>query len=176
VIISATSDVCLRAIEPSDLPTILKWRNSPVFSPFFREYRQLSSLQIESWYQTMMPDRNREMFVICDSSHGVVGVTGLTSLDFVNKHADLHFYIGHDGAWIDSNIAPKALPLILNFGFNSLNLNKIWAEVFEFDSLKLEFFAKFKFRVDGRLRSHVFSNGRYFDSILMSSLRSEQDV
>ena len=41
--------------------------------------------------------------------------------------------------WIDQEFSPKAINIILNYGFNTLNLNKLWAEIYEIDSKNLTF-------------------------------------
>ena len=86
---------------------------------YFREYRDFSIRQIENWYENMLDDKSFEMFVIidCKNKNEVVGVTGLTYIDFVNHHADIHFYIGKEGLWIDDYYSPKAIQIILNYGF-----------------------------------------------------------
>ena len=96
----------IRAIELSDLPIIQKWRNSPSFRRYFREYRELSLSQIQDWYKRLNADSTREMFMIVENTSLLLGVAGLTSIDFVNRHADIHFYIGNDHAWVDTFYAP----------------------------------------------------------------------
>ena len=42
--------VGLRAIEKDDLPILLQWRNQPEYRQFFREYRELNSVNQEKWF------------------------------------------------------------------------------------------------------------------------------
>ena len=45
----------------------------------------------------MISDDKFEMFVIIDcETDEIIGVTGLTYIDWINRHADVHFYIGKD--------------------------------------------------------------------------------
>ncbi len=73
----------------------------------------------------MVPDSRFEMFIISSASGESLGVAGLTYIDFVNRHSDVHFYIGKDDLWIDDVIAVKIFPSLLDYGFHVLNLNKL---------------------------------------------------
>ena len=64
--------------------------------------------------------------------------------------------------------------MLIQYGFNNLNLNKIWMELYEFDQQKIDFFTNnFKFKVDGVLRQNCFEDGQYWDSKIISLLHSE---
>ena len=167
----------IRAIEKEDLPTLHTWRNNDNLRRYFREYREMSMLQKESWYQNMIFDKNFEMFMIVDleNKKSPVGVTGFTYIDWVNRHCDLHFYIGKDEKWIDDKYCPTAMELVLNRGFLFMNMNKIWVEIYEIDSKKLDFFKKFGFSTDACLRQHYYYNGKYYNSYILSMLKDEYE-
>ena len=85
----------------------------------------------------------------------------------------IHFYIGKNEAWSDEEYAPTAIKIILDFGFGILNLNKILAEVYEIDKLKLSFFKVIGFKIDANLRQHYFYQGKYHTSHILSLLRKD---
>ena len=164
----------IRAIEIEDLPIIQKYRNDEGLRQYFREYREFSLTQIKDWYFNMIKDNRFEMFVIIDLDlDEVIGVTGITYIDWPNKHADVHFYIGKNSEWIDEKYSHTAIKLILNYGFKTLNLNKLWAEIYEIDTKKLNFFKVKGFKIDATLREHYFHNGKYYSSHILSLLRKE---
>ncbi|MEY4458805.1 MAG: hypothetical protein RIT38_10 [Bacteroidota bacterium] len=166
----------IRAIEIEDLTIVQSWRNDESLRQFFREYREFSFSQIKDWYTKMINDHKFEMFVIIDlKSNEIIGITGITYIDWINRHADVHFYIGKNSSWIDNIYSPTAFKLILNYGFNILNLNKLWAEIYEIDLKKLDFFKNVGFKVDATLREHYFFNGKYYSSHLLSLLKSEYE-
>ena len=87
-------NIGIRAIEVEDLPIIQRWRNDERLRKYFREYRDFSLTQIKDWYFKMINDDNFEMFVIVNlKDDEVIGVTGITYIDWPNKHGDIHFYI-----------------------------------------------------------------------------------
>jgi RimJ/RimL family protein N-acetyltransferase len=167
-------NVGIRAIEIEDLTIIQKYRNDQSLRQFFREYREFSLTQLKDWYFNMIKDNRFEMFVIVDLDQDeVIGVTGITYIDWPNKHADVHFYIGKNSEWIDEKYSKTAVKLTLNYGFNTLNLNKLWVEIYDNDTKKLRFFKDLGFKIDATLREHYFYNGNYYSSHILSLLRKE---
>ena len=161
----------LRAIERSDLPLIQKWRNGEGVLPFVREYRLLSESHVEKWYDSIISDDKFEFFIIEDEEEKPIGVSGLTYIDWVNKNADLHLAI-YEHEWIDAVYAPEVLQTLSDYAFNHLNLHRLYAEVYEIDYKKIDFFLKFGFQRDGVLRDHYYHNGSYFDSHIYSIIKS----
>lgn len=171
---SKDNRIFLSPIERDDLSILQSWRNSQAIQKFFREYRLFSMEQKEKWYSSMILDNRFEMFTIKDfSSKEIVGVTGLTYIDWVNRHADLHLYIGKDDKWIDDYYIDASYDTITKYGFGILNLNKIWAEVYEFDKQKIDFFLSKGFNIDASLREHYYYNGAYHTSHILSLLERE---
>ena len=64
-------------------------------------------------YDKILNDNRFEMYAIVEdgkvndnsycypAGNRIVGVCGLTYIDWVNRHCDLHFYIGENFKWID---------------------------------------------------------------------------
>jgi len=167
----------LRAVERTDLPLLRNWRNIPEFRKNFREFRELNLDNQERWFEkVVIESQNDFMFVIERLKDKVpVGVCGLVYVDWISRSADFSFYIGHQEQYIDNNgYALEAAKLLLNYGFNNLNLHKIWMELYEFDKKKINFFTKkLNFKKDGELRDNCFEGGKYWNSHIYSLLDSE---
>lgn len=170
--------VGLRALEKEDLVHLKDWRNIPDFRKHFREVRELSLADQGNWYEHLQKTRDRNfMFGIERLSDGkLIGACGLLYVNWVIKSADYSFYIGEEGAYIDDKgWAKEATELLLSYGYDSLNLNKVWMELYEFDQKKIEFFTnEFGFKQDGVLRDNCYENGRYWDSVLISLLTKDK--
>ncbi len=169
------SKVGLRAVEEGDLAQLREWRNLPHFRKCFREHRELNMENQRAWFRHISESKNDFMFSIVElESKSLIGACGLLYTNWVIRSSDFSFYIGKNSSYIDHNgLAEEAARLLLSFGFDSLNLNKVWMELYEFDTLKLEFFQSIGFQVDGKLRSNAFEEGRYWDSFILSLLASE---
>ena len=167
--------VGLRAVERSDLPLLRDWRNLDHFRKNFREVRELNLADQERWYeQSCVSNPNDFMFVFQDLKTGeAIGAGGLLYINWIIRSADFSFYIGKNEEYVSvGGYAHEAARLLIDYGFQSLNLNKIWMELYEFDTRKLDFFTKeFGFNRDGVLRQNCFSEGEYWDSVIISHLR-----
>lgn len=166
----------LRAVEREDLVKLRDWRNIAEFRRNFREHRELSITNQENWYTRTINSPNDYMFIIERlEDKEPLGACGLLYVNWINRSADFSFYIGYKEAYMDNEgYATEATRLLLDYGFKNLNLNKIWMELYEFDTKKLDHFInKFGFHKDGVLRENCFEDGRYYDSCIISLLQKE---
>jgi len=166
--------VGLRAVEKEDLPFLRDWRNIPEFRKHFREVRELSLIDQEAWFESLQKTKHiNYMFTIIDlKTNSPIGAAGLLYINWINRAGDFSFYIGKDAAYIDNDgIAKEAAQLLIDYGFNNLNLHKIWMELYEFDNLKIDFFTrKFNFKQDALLRDNCFEDGKYWNSLIISKI------
>ncbi|HNQ27317.1 MAG TPA: GNAT family protein [Aquaticitalea sp.] len=170
--------VGLRAVEKEDLKLLRDWRNRTDFRRNFREVRELSLADQEAWFESLQRTKHiNYMFAIVDlKTNETIGAAGLLYINWIIRSADFSFYIGKDGQYIDDKgIAEEAAKLLIDYGFNNLNLNKLWMELYEFDTKKISFFTeKFNFKKDGLLRQNCFEDGKYWDSLIISRLRQDR--
>ena len=168
--------VGLRAVEKEDLILLRDWRNNPNFRRNFREARELNLTNQELWFErSCVNNPNDFMFVIERLSDSkLVGACGLLYINWIIRSADFSFYIGENDDYIDDQgYAIEATSLLIKYGFEVLNLHKIWMELYTFDNKKINFFTtNFDFVQDGLLRDNCFENGRYWDSIILSLINN----
>lgn len=167
--------VGLRAVERGDLPQLLEWRNRPDFRRYFREYRELGTDQQAAWYEnSVLKDPSTRMFSIVALDDGrLLGACGLCYIDWVNRSADFSIYIGADGAYVDQVFAPDAARQLLAYGFDELNLHRVWAEIYSFDAIKADYLKSLGFRQEGRHRQTHWSEGKWCDSLFFGLLAKE---
>ena len=67
----------------------------------------------------------------------------------------------------------KIAVFITFYAFRTLNLNRIWLHVFEFNERALRAYEKVGFVREGVLRQDVFREGRYWNTVVMGILRDE---
>lgn len=167
--------VGLRAVEKQDLPFLRDWRNIVEFRKNFREVRELSLADQEAWFDHLQQTKHvNYMFTIVDlDTQKPIGAAGLLYINWIIRSADFSFYIGDDNKYIGNDgIAKEATKLLIDYGFNNLNLHKIWMELYEFDTEKLDFFQnEFNFKQDGILRDNCFEGGKYWNSYIISLIK-----
>ena len=165
--------VALRAIEKTDLTQLLQWRNIPELRRFFREYRELNSDNQLLWFEKyVMNDPNTIMFAIVElATEKLIGACGLCYIDWVNRNADFSIYIGKNNLYIDSSFAIEAAKLMEKYGFEELNLHRLWAEIYSIDEAKIKFFNELEFIQEGRFRETHWTEGKWVDSIYFGKIR-----
>ncbi|MGE0668687.1 MAG: GNAT family N-acetyltransferase [Sphingomonadales bacterium] len=167
--------VGLRAIEHGDLRQLLDFRNQPNLRQYFREYRELSFRDQENWFnERVLRDPATRMFAIEELASGrLMGACGLCYISPINRSADFSIYIGADNLYIDDLYAPDAGKLLIHYGFSELNLNRIWAEIYDFDSPKIRYFEQMGFTLEGRHRQTRWTQSRFVDSLFWSLLAGD---
>ena len=83
--------VILRALEEEDISTLKKWRNDKENRIHTREYRLLSMINQKIWFESLHKENPPKaiMFGVTDMNGKLIGVCGLTYIDWKNKHAEI---------------------------------------------------------------------------------------
>lgn len=167
--------VGLRAIERGDLDQLRAWRNRPEYRRYFREYRELNDDQQRRWYETAVNgDPSTRMFSIVELANDrLLGACGLCYINWVDRNADFSLYIGADDLYIDDRFATDAARVLIRYGFDELNLHRLWSEIYDFDHAKQRLFDRLGFRLDGRHRQTHWSEGSWHDSLFYGLLRDD---
>lgn len=164
----------LRALEEDDLPRLRDWRNNKDIRIMTREYRLLNMINQKKWFETTHKENppSAIMFGILNKKSKLIGVCGLTYIDWKNKHAEISCYIAQNN-WQKSNEVVDTLNVLMKYGFEELNLHRLWAEIFSIAEKNIELFVKMKFVNEGRLRQKLWRNGKWWDSFIFSKLSTE---
>ena len=164
----------LRAIEEKDLKQLLEWRNKPHLRKYFREYRELNWDQQIWWYENIvLKDDKVRMFSITDLNGDLLGACGLCYINWVDRNADFSIYLGANDIYIDDDLAIDAARSLIKYGFEELNLHRLWAEIYDFDEPKTKMFNTLGFSLDGRHRETHWTDGKWYDSLFYSLLKSD---
>ena len=178
--------VSLRPIQRADLPQLAAWRNDPELRQRTREWRPLTDADQEAWYQGISGRARRDlMFVVeyvrvsgsdllgrAELSRHSIGVVGLCGWDAIDATAEISFYVGDESAR-GKGYTKAALRLLIAWGFQSMRLDRIWAEAYDFNAPSHAVLRSLGFIEEGRLRSHVWKNGQRCDSLMFGLLKGE---
>jgi RimJ/RimL family protein N-acetyltransferase len=167
--------VFLRAAERSDIPIFVRWFNDGELISFLGMRAPMSQAMEEKWFEEMLARQGKEThhFVICLAKDGKpVGATTLFGVDYVNGNAGIGISIGEKNLW-GRGIGTDAMFALMDFGFGQLRLERLWLEVYDYNSRARRSYDKCGFVLEGVQRHAIFKNGRYIDVQLMSILRDE---
>jgi len=155
-----------------DVEIFTEWMNDFFITDYTGRSYKIMTLQEEKEYlEKASGDKN--VFVIIDNqTDKMIGTVGLHSVDHINRTATLGIFIGDKNYW-SKGYGTEAVQLILDFGFNYLNLNNIELALMEFNQRALNCYKKCGFKEIGRRRKCKYINGKYWDSILMDILAEE---
>ncbi len=134
-----------------------------------RQYEPVGVNHHEDYWEKVDKDPHTRMYGV---EHGgiLVGICGLTSIDWINRRAEFSLYIDPDKH--GQGLGERALSKLVSHGLNVLNLNCIWGEAFE-GNPAIEMFKKVGFKEEGRRRQFYYREGKYIDAVLFSTLKEE---
>ena len=64
----------------------------------------------------------------------------------------------------------------MEYGFKELNLHRLWTELYDFDTKKIEMFQKLGFVQEGRHRETHWTDEKWCDSVYFSFLKTDGGV
>jgi RimJ/RimL family protein N-acetyltransferase len=117
--------------------------------------------------------RQMHIFAIVDlQTDTLIGRCMLFDVNHVDRKAMLGIVIGEKDYW-GKGYGQDAIRLLLDYGFNLLNLNSIMLGTFEFNERAIHCYHKVGFKDIGRRRQGRIIGARRFDVILMDILAEE---
>jgi ribosomal-protein-alanine N-acetyltransferase len=102
----------------------------------------------------------------------VIGTAGFHTWYFDHARAEI-FYVLRDDAHKRQGIMRELMPVLLNYGFNAMNLHRIEAMTAAYNIPSIRLLQKAGFRQEGHLREHYLVDGKMEDSLIFSLLKSE---
>jgi RimJ/RimL family protein N-acetyltransferase len=169
--------VNLRALEESDLAALKKWRNDKKTRIHTREYRLLNMINQRNWFESLhteQPPKNI-MFGVTNKSNRIIGVCGLTYIDWKNRHAEVSIILSLPN-WQKTREAENTIELLFEYGFGELNLHRLWAEIFDTIPATIKLFEKMNFVKEGTLRDRLWRNNKWHNSFIYAVLSNEKTI
>ena len=165
--------VYLSSIERASLETLRNWRNNEDLRSYFREYREISCDMQNMWYEKRVLNNDHQIdFEIRKlSDQKLIGHCSLNYINWINRTAEFGIYVGDENEK-GKGFGSEALRLLIKYGFEEINLNKIWCEVYEHNQA-MGIYKHIGFVHEGTLRQNYYHKGKYLDSHILSILKDE---
>lgn len=165
----------LRPVQKEDLPRIYKF-NTDV------EVELLSGGEPplpkplatwEAWFdREMTKEKPDGLWFAMEADGEVIGHCELEEFDRTSRTCELGIVIGERDYW-NKGYGREAIGLLLDYAFRILNLHKVWLVVNGNNERAFRSYRAAGFVEEGRLRQHVWNDGKYIDFIVMGVLREE---
>lgn len=163
--------VSLNPFDRRHLNATRAWANDADLMRVLNRAFPISDYEHEGWYERLAANKNKlVIFSIernSDSRH--VGNVWLWDIDPRHRKAELSIMIG-DRTAHGRGLGTEAISLIVRYGFNYLNLHKIYAHVLGTNPRARKAFEKAGFHLEGTLKKDRWSGKRYVDAHLLAIL------
>ena len=169
----------LYPISKEHLSILKDWRNSQM--DILRQWKPLTEYNQEKWFRKISEDNTQVIFAIMvpnekEKSMRFIGYCGITNIDFRNRRGEISFLVNpvrvQDKKLYREDFL-SVLYMLCQYGFEELNLHKIFAETFDFREDIIKELEEFGFNLNGILRDHQFIKGKYYSSNIHSILYKE---
>ena len=166
--------VYLRAYEPEDDEHSLRWFNDPLITQWldagaFPLSRQSQKERAER-FRTNSEDL---VLAVCKEENDLhIGNVGFHNISYTTRNAEIGVVIG-ERTLHGKGYGSEAIELMVKYGFESLNLRRIYLRVLMNNEAALKSYEKLGFQKEGVFREHAYKDGQYLDQVIMGLLRSE---
>lgn len=114
--------------------------------------------------EVFIPGQKGKIFAV-DVNGNAVGAIGLhLQQDEHRMNAELGYWLGE--AFWNKGIITSAIPFVVKYGFEKLNLKKIYAKVYDTNKVSCIVLVKSGFKIEARLISNAIKNGKYVDELI----------
>jgi len=165
--------VYLRPIELEDRGHLVQWLNHPEIQRLTLRARPLNLDDETDYIQGLRQSQTDIALLIAARTDDTpLGCTGLHQIDWRSRHAAFGITVGPAQHW-GKGYGTEATRLMVQYAFDTLNLNRVWLHVLEYNERGIRCYEKVGFKKEGLLRQEHFRDGRYWDTHLLAILRDE---
>lgn len=101
-----------------------------------------------------------------------IGNIAIKKIDRINRSAELAIIIGDKKYW-SKGVGSEAYKLLIEYGFNTLNLNRISSGQTAANKGMIKVCEKMGMKKEGTLRQVLYKNGEYLDAVIYSILKKD---
>lgn len=167
--------VKLRAVEPDDWPQFFAWDEDTEYGRYTWQIPFPRSREVaQKWTaeQAQAAAENDDYRWVIENTNGeMVGTINTHHCDRRVGTFEYGLAVGREHQ--RQGYAIEAIRLILAYYFNELHYQKVSVIIYDFNEASLALHQKLGFRHEGRMRRMGFTNGQFFDHVLLGLTREE---
>lgn len=169
-----TRRLLLRQIERADIDHVYRGLSHPdVIKYYGVSFDSLEATEEQmAWYRDLERNGTGIWWAICSLDNRVFyGAGGFNGLSKEHRKAEIGFWLLPE-FW-GQGFMQEALPLICNYGFKGLGLNRIEGFVDSENSNCKRAVEKLGFKLEGTMREYEWKEGRYLNVDIYAKLKSD---
>lgn len=155
-----------------DIEKFTMWLNDFNVTDYLGISGNLTTLESEKKYLEENINEVANFVIVTLDKNEMIGTVSLNRVNNIHREATLGIFIGNKEYW-NNAYGTEAIKLILDYGFNYMNLHSIKLNLLSFNERALKCYKKCGFKEAGRLRENRYINGKYYDTICMDILAKE---
>lgn len=165
-------NIYLSPISNEDVELFTEWMNDFETTDYTGRSAIVFTLEKEKKWIDECDKEDIVFTIVRNSDNKAIGTISLIRINQLNRTATLGILIG-DKESRNKGYGTESIKLLLDYGFNYLNLNNIQLDVFEFNKRAQACYKKCGFKECGRRRQAMFLNGKYYDILSLDILAEE---
>lgn len=171
-----TKRLILREFVQEDWRDILAYQSDPRYLEYYHwtertpgDVQEFVRRQIE--LQEQEPRIKFQLVITLKSGGRLIGNCGIRREAVKSHQADIGYELSPD--YWGKGYATEAARAIVMFGFEQLNLHRLWAHCIADNGRSRRVLEKLGMHLEGRLRENEFFKGRWWDSLIYAILEDE---
>ena len=153
----------LRLLASSDLQTRVKWMNDPRVYRTMHFTPPISLEKTLEWHSKNVNNANRCDVVFEDEKGNLVAMGGLTAIDYSVRKAEFYVFVNPERQ--REGIGTQATCLLCKYGFEVLQLHKIYLFTNSSNTGARHTYEKVGFSLEGIHRSEMITDEKYEDRL-----------
>ena len=164
--------VYLSPVNPEDYEIYAKWLNDYEITQFYLSPTPVFSLANAKSFFEERALKGHNFAIVRREDNVLIGYADLHDIATISRSAFLGVFIG-EVECRGCGYGTEALRLLLNYGFDTLNLHSVSLSVVADNERGIACYRKLGFTEYGRRRDSWFKFGRFFDTVYMDILEDD---
>jgi RimJ/RimL family protein N-acetyltransferase len=161
--------IILRRLTANDITAeYLAWLNDEdVTRGLETVARPYTQEMLEQYIHDVLANENTYMFMVLDKTSGkTIGTAKVHNISKKNGTCNLGLMLGDKNYW-GKGYGQDAYNTAIDFAFKTLGIRRIWEMANANNVASLSMCKKAGFQIEGQLKEHTLSEGKYIDKIVL---------
>ncbi|MFA6495259.1 MAG: GNAT family protein [Candidatus Paceibacterota bacterium] len=166
--------VVLRPLnKETDLVATIRWVNDPEVTRYLNHTLPITEREECEWFDGIGKSaKSITLAIETKDDHKLIGSMGIHNIWWTSRVGTTGALIGEKEYW-GRGYGTDAKMILLNYAFNTLNLQKICSTVIAFNKRSLHYSLHCGYKIEGRRPRHIFRNGRYHDLVELGLFKKD---